>query len=267
MLAAMLRRAGRLAAAGPARARRQARRAAAIAALATAAVAAGGACGDRAQAPPAQQAVAAIGSAGSGGAVARPSGPALQLPRASAAAPRRSTRPLGRADLERLARLEVAGWERTVRHATDEELEVRYRTAARPVLAVTIHASRCTACIPPVLAQWRARIDTLRLLLAEELRSRPDTTFELGEVHMGGATLVYTYQLGHFFGALPSGEQGGAYSSAYALYHNDGTNQLRAVAQYMDDPVATRAELAALAPREDLARIAAAFLGAYADAW
>jgi hypothetical protein len=58
----------------------------------------------------------------------------------------------------------------------------------------------------------------------------------------------------------------GAFSDAYALYYNDGVNQIRVVAEYKDDPT-TREDMLAIAPKEDLERLAKAFLAAYTHAW
>jgi hypothetical protein len=165
-----------------------------------------------------------------------------------------------------MSSLDYPGWRREVRLLTDKALEVRYKTDARPILSVSITASPCFDCIPPELPRWKAKEDALKNLLPPELRERKDTVFEVGEVRLADAPLIYTYQLA--FGYGPDGKnQQGPYSDSYTAYHNDGVNQIRVTAQYSDDPVATRQELVNLAPREDLQKIALAFLDAYTHAW
>ena len=58
----------------------------------------------------------------------------------------------------------------------------------------------------------------------------------------------------------------GAFSNAYALYYNDNVNQIRVVSEYKDD-WQTREDLMRIAPREDLEKLARAFLDAYTHAW
>jgi len=191
----------------------------------------------------------------------------LRLPRSSRSAPLKTTAPLARARYEQLASLEYPGWVKDVRLLDDRALEVRYRTEARPVLSVTITASPCFDCIPPELPRWKAKEDALKNLLPPELRERKDTVFEIGEVKLAGAPLIFTYQLAHGIALGEDRNRQGPYSDAYTVYHNDGINQLRVTAQYADDAVATRDELVSLAPRGDLQMIALAFLDAYTHAW
>jgi hypothetical protein len=191
----------------------------------------------------------------------------LDLPKSSRSAPIKTTRPLEKARYEEMSSLDYPGWAKEVRYLGEEALEVRYRTEARPNLSVTIAASPCFDCIPLELPRWKAKEAALRNLLPPELRERKDTVFEIGEVKLASAPVIYTYQLAH--GYLPDGDQQrqGPYSNAYVAYYNDGINQIRVIAQYADDPVATRDELMNLAPKGDLQRIALAFLDAYTHAW
>ncbi len=191
----------------------------------------------------------------------------LQLPKSSRSAPLPTTKPLEQAQYEKMSSLEYPGWTKEIRYLGEKALEVRYKTVARPNLSVTIAASPCFDCIPLELPRWKAKEAALRNLLPPELRERKDTVFEIGEVKLAGAPLIYTYQLAH--GYLPEEDQQrqGPYSNAYTAYHNDGINQIRVTAQYSDDPVATRDELVNLAPKADLQMIALAFLDAYTHAW
>jgi hypothetical protein len=191
----------------------------------------------------------------------------LDLPRSSRSAPVKTTRPLEKAQYEKMSSLDYPGWQKELRHLDEKALEVRYRTEARPRLAVTIVASPCFDCIPPELARWKAKEPALRNMLPPEVRDRRDTVFEIGEVRLAGAPLIFTYQLAHGYEVTTGMNREGPYSNAYTVYHNDGINQIRVMALYNDDPVATRDELVNLAPRKDLEQIALAFLDAYTHAW
>jgi hypothetical protein len=202
------------------------------------------------------------------GSAGAPTPNVLDLPRSSRSAPIRTTRPLDKAGYEKMASLDYPGWTKDLRYLGDKALEVRYKTQARPTLSVTIAASPCFDCIPLEVPRWKAKEDALKsLLLLPELRERKDTMFEVGEVKLAGAPLIFTYQLAH--GYVPGEDQNrqGPYSHAYTVYHHDGINQIRVTAQYADDPVATREELVNLAPKGDLQQIALAFLDAYTHAW
>ncbi len=216
-------------------------------------------------APEAPQPAASAGSA----AAAAGSASILDLPKASGSAPVKTDKPLDKARNEKMASLEVPGWNKEIRFISDKSLEVRYKTEQRPILSVLLLAGPCFDCMPAELPKWKAKEDALKNVLPPELRERKDTLFEIGEVKLAGAPLIYTYQLAHAVGAGddPAQQQGGPYSHAYIAYHNDGVNQIRVIASYADMPVATRAELASVVPRGDLERIALAFLDAYTHAW
>ena len=78
--------------------------------------------------------------------------------------------------------------------------------------------------------------------------------------------MIYTYQVGHWFGKDETGNPHAAYSDAYALYFNDGINQIRVVSEYQDAPV-PRAEMLTIAPKEDLAKVALSFLDYFTHQW
>jgi hypothetical protein len=201
---------------------------------------------------------------------------------------RRTTRPLTRKQLERLSAIEFKGFERQERGTTADTTEFRHTTAARPKLGVTITIDTCTvvpagkrrararrvrpapsdprACVPMKLERWKDRDDQLKRFLSKELVDRPDTQFEVGARDLAGVPAVYTYQLGHFFGTDDRGQPVGAYSDAYVLYYNDGVNRIQVIASYLDDAVG-REQLIAIAPREDLEKLAVAFASYYVHAW
>ena len=115
------------------------------------------------------------------------------------------------------------------------------------------------------LDKWKA--DELKAKLHAGLRDRPDTTFEVGEIDLGGAKAIFTYELGYFFGNDAIGEALGLYTNAYVLYFNDAVNEIRVIAKYVDDPLGSKDDLARAVPREQLEKIARAFLDAYTQSW
>ncbi|HWO23029.1 MAG TPA: hypothetical protein VNO30_30015 [Kofleriaceae bacterium] len=213
---------------------------------------------------PASPAFKQLPPTGSAGA---PEPTVLDLPRASRSAPKKTTKPLDKAAYEKMSGPDYPGWTKDIRLLDAKALEVRYKSATPPILSVTIAASPCFDCIPMELPKWKAKEDALKNLLLPELRERKDTVFEVGEVKLAGAPLIYTYQLAHGYVLGEDQNRQGPYSHAYTVYHNDGINQIRVTAQYADQPVATRDELVNLAPRDDLQKIALAFLDAYTHAW
>jgi len=213
----------------------------------------------------------AVAPVGSGSAVAKPAtgsaagkGINITLPKGDGTPPKPTTKPLDRTDFERMMKLEFPGFESIVRNR-DNQLDVRHSTP-RPTLATTVTVAPCFDCLPMELDKWKAKEAGLKMLLTESLRDRPDTTWELGSTELNGQKLIFTYQFGHHYGQDESGNPDGAFSNAYALYFNDGTNQIRVVAEYKDDPL-SRDDLKAIAPREDLEKLAKGFLDFYTHAW
>ena len=198
----------------------------------------------------------------------------VTLPRSPDTPPRRTTRPLGRKELERLSAFEFPDFRRQDRGTTDRATEFRHTTTTRPALGVTVVIEPCDrdatsprACPAMALEVWQARRDELLKTLPVDLAARPDTRFELGARDVAGAPAIYTYQLGALFGTDDKGQPVGSYSDAYVLYYNDGINQIRVTAAYLDDAVGGIDHLVAIAPREDLEKLAVAFLDFYVHAW
>ena len=245
---------------------------------------------------------AASGSAGSAasgsgddfvGESTRGAGPApeaahVTLPRTTSAPPNRTTRPLSRKELARLAALEFPDFDRQQRGLTDRFVELRHSTKTRPILGVTVTIEACDAppaakparqtrtkrpaapghpCAPMELDAWKAKGDELKQFLSKQLAARPDTRFEVGTRDVLGAPAIFTYQLGADFGKDESDQPVAAYSDAYILYYNDGINQIRINASYLDDAVGGVERLAAIAPKEDLEKLAVAFMSVYLHAW
>ncbi|CAN5922865.1 hypothetical protein BH11MYX3_BH11MYX3_13450 [soil metagenome] len=202
--------------------------------------------------------------AGSGGSAAG-SGAPIVLPKGDGTPPKKTTAKLTDPDFKRLAAFDHPPFLKRIRNTRDG-MDVRF-TTPRPKIGTTVTITPCFTCPPMTLEEWKKREDTdLKFLIGEELRLRPDTTWEMGTVDLHGQTLIYSYQVGHWFGKDETGNPHAAYSDAYALYFNDGINQIRVVSEYQDAPV-PRAEMLAIAPKEDLARVALGFLDFYSHAW
>lgn len=222
------------------------------------------ACKSKTDSKPATGSGSAVAAAGSGSGAGSADPGAITLPKGPGTPPNKTTAKLDDAAFAKLAELEYPGFKKEVRK-TSGGFEVRHSTP-RPKISVNVLITPCFDCIPMELERWQAKTDALKALLPPELRDRPDTTFEVGATELHGAPLIYTYQLGHYFGKDENDNPIADYSSAYVLYHNDGVNQIRVVANYADEPV-SREDLAVVAPKDDLARLAKAFLDAYTHAW
>jgi hypothetical protein len=211
-------------------------------------------------------------AAGAGpGTGASPVEPAhIKLPRSPDTPVRPTRRPLDAAALSRLAATEFPGFEREEQGAVAGMVRFRHTTRSRPHLAVSVVIGPCSArpaCLAMDLASWTARQGELRDQLPKELRSRPDTRFEIGARAIAGAPAIYTYQLGYAGGVDEKDQPAADYTDAYVLYYNDGINQIRVMAHYVDDALGSLAQLLAIAPPDDLEQLAAAFASFYLHAW
>jgi hypothetical protein len=202
------------------------------------------------------------GSAGSAGSAAEAP---IVLPKGDGTPPKKSTAKLTDPDFKRLAAIDHPPFLKRIRN-TQDGMDVRF-TTPRPKIGTTVTITPCFTCPPMTLEKWKEREDTdLKFLLGEDLRMRPDTLWEMGTVDLKGQTLVYTYHVGHFFGKDEEGNPHASYADAYALYYNDGINQIRVVSEYQDAPV-SREQMLQVAPKEDLAHLALGFLDFYTHAW
>jgi hypothetical protein len=190
-------------------------------------------------------------------------GDTLKLPKSDGTPPKKTTKAIEQADVDRLIKLDWAGFAKTDRTG-GKTFEVRL-TTSRPRLAVTVTIIGCFDCVPMDLEKWKAKGDGMKMLLAEELRALPDTVFEIGKADLNGQPVIFTYQLGYQSGKDENGPVG-TFSNAYALYYNDNVNQIRVVAEYKDDWL-SREDMQRVAPREDLEKLARAFLDAYTHNW
>ena len=197
--------------------------------------------------------------AGSGSSSPKPAAD-LVLPQGPGTPPSKTTKALGTDTFNKLKELKYPGFFAEMKWNDEKGFEVRQKTEDHPKLWATITIQPCGDCTPMELAKWEHK-DSLKELLMPELRNRPEVDFTVGTTDLHGAPMIWTHQLGYYMGA-----EGGGFTNAYILYYNDGVNQIRVVSEYKDDP-ATKENLLKLAPKEDLEKIAKAFMDAYTHAW
>jgi hypothetical protein len=193
--------------------------------------------------------------------------PPLVLPQGPGSPPVHTTKPLARADLERLGKLSYAGFQLRPHGLGDKLVEVRQLTDDFPKLLATVTIETCESpsiieCAPIELDKWKDN-PRLKAILLPELRDKPTTEWEVGKTDLLGQDMIYTYQFAPYQGI----ENGHAASSdAYALYWNDGKNAIRVVAQFADDPV-DGPTMKKMAPKSDLEKVAKAFMDVYTHEW
>ena len=227
-------------------------------------------CKERQVAPAAQPGSGTATAAADAAGVASGSAPkdpqVLELPKLSGKPPAKTKTKHTQAEYEKLGKLEYPGWKRDLRRALPNVLDVVHTTEQRPKISVRVTMSACVKCLPMDVEKWRAEKESLRQTLQQELRDKPDTVFEIGEVTVGGAKVMTSYQLGVNFSSDEHGPMG-AYSNALTFYFNDGINQIKMVVHYADDALTTKEALVQLVPREHLERIGIAFIDQYLQAW
>jgi hypothetical protein len=192
--------------------------------------------------------------------------PGLELPVGTDTPPVKSP-PVDEATAKRLAGVTFHGFTADVRAVAPTVFEARQLSESRPKLAATITIKPCFDCLPMLLDSWKPRRDALEMLVDDRLRDRPDTEFEIGATELAGAPAIFTYQEGYSASTDRNGNPTGAFTDAYALYYNDGTNEIRIVAEYKDDPAASKEAMTSAAPRDQLDRLAHAFGDLYVHAW
>ncbi len=194
----------------------------------------------------------------------------IALPKPSGKPPAKTTAPLDKATLARVAQLTFPQFNREVTEFP-ANIAIRQRATLRPRMSVNVYVGPCTEelkCLPMSLEAWTAAKAELQpKYLEAELAERPDTTFEIGATTIGGAPAIYIYQAAQFFGRDERGNPVGSYSHAYSLHYNDGINSLRVTVNFADDARDSLAEMTRALPREFLERVAVAFLDAYGQAW
>jgi hypothetical protein len=173
------------------------------------------------------------------------------------AVPKRPGRPFDKASFEEIATLPFAG-ATTILDISDDALALKVLPEGTRPTAITVRLSRCLNCVAMDRSQWEARLADLKALLPKELRERPETVFELGDVTISGHKAIYVYQIG--VNPVMDGPYTKSVMSthAYTIYWNDGVNQAQIVAKDAAPPDSpTVEELAAKIPRDALGKLAA----------
>jgi hypothetical protein len=194
----------------------------------------------------------------------------VRLPRSPDTPARRTLRPLRGLQLGKLAAIEFPDFERQERDVTDRMVEFRHTTRTRPRIGVTVTLGPCPrprACPSMQLARWNARRNALLHELPATLAARADTRFEIATRRIAGAPAISIYELGYSGGTDDKDQPAADYIDAYVVYYNDGVNQMRVMAHYLDDAVGGIDQMLAIAPREDLEKLAVAFASYYLHAW
>lgn len=223
-------------------------------------------CGDKKTQPAKPGSGTGVASA-AGDAGETPQQNTLRLPKLAGTPAIKTTKPIDKAKAEELGKLEFDTFGRDTRLATDQGLDVRYTTKARPIIMVTVNAQKCFDCIPIDLEKWKAKTDSLKVLIGPELKDHKDTTFEMGVTEISGTSYLWTYHVGYNISPDPTTGMGGSYGTAYAIHYNDGVNMIRVVAEYKDDAPKSREDMVNLTPREDLEQIAKAFIDFFVHKW
>lgn len=206
-----------------------------------------------------------VGSAAMAGSDMRPA-PDLVLPRGDGTPPKKTTAPLGKADFEKLSKIEYPGFTAEVRTVGEKVFEVRHKTKDHPRMWAVVTIQDCFDCVPMELAKWKAKEQEIKAINLESLKNVPGIDWELGQIDLHGQPVIYAYQVGTGNGSADEGGTPYSFTNNYVAYYNDGVNQIRVVAAYKDDPVA-KADLIRIVPKADLQALALSFLDAYTHAW
>lgn len=179
--------------------------------------------------------------------------------------PLKTTGVFDQAMMDKIGERSFDGWEKIPHGGRNGHVQVRHETKDHPIIRVEITIDPCKdACTPMELAKWQdstKQVEIKTKLLTQSLAAAPDTVWDLGQTEVNGVTMIYAYGLGQ---AL---NQGGTFADMYALYYNDGANEMRVIAQYSDDPMRTKELMAKYAPRELLEKLAKTFMDVYGQIW
>jgi hypothetical protein len=216
--------------------------------------------------PGSASAAAGTGSAKTGSA-GDPKQNTLRVPKFAGTPAVKTTKPIDKAKAEAIAKSDFDGFEKDVRLTTDQGTDIRYTTKERPVIGVSVNISKCFDCLPMDLEKWKAKTDSLKVLMGPELKDLKDTTFEVGSTEINGTTYIWTYHVGYNISPEPGTGIAGAFATAYAIHYNDGVNMIRVVAEYRDDVPKSREDMVNLTPKEDLELVGKAFIDFFVHIW
>jgi hypothetical protein len=174
-------------------------------------------------------------------------------------APKRPGKPFDMTTFEEISKLSFGDAATSALESSDDRLALRVVPTGEPPIQSTIRLSRCLNCVAMDKALWEPRLAELRQLLPKEVRDKPDTVFELGEVTIGGEKAIYTYQLAvHAIGGVDGQPLHKALNThAITIYWNDGVNQAQVVTKDASPPDSpTLEQLAAKVPRDRITKAA-----------
>jgi hypothetical protein len=207
----------------------------------------------------------AVGSAGATEPNTMKPAPDLILPKGDGTPPKKTTKPHTPEDYERFSKIEFDRFKAEVRTVGKNVFEVRQKTKDFPRLWATVTIQHCHDCLPMELAKWKEKEEELKVVMGGLKDAKTGVESELGETSLNGQKLIYHHYVGY---ANIPGEGGGEtwYGNAYVVYFNDGINEIRVIGEYKDDPVSVE-DMKKLAPKDDLKRLALAFLDYYTHQW
>jgi hypothetical protein len=188
----------------------------------------------------------------------------IELPHSDGSRPIQTTGPVKLETLKKMSEITFPGFNLDVRSVVEKHMWVYQKTAEHPIIRASIHIWPCDEknCWPLDLAKYKERQEELKIYLEGDLKTAPDTQFEVGQTEVNGAPVMYTFQLGQVMNDKRS-----QFTYAYVMFYNDGKNEIRVVSEYKDDMVATKEDMIKAVPKEDLENTAKAMIDVYTHHW
>jgi hypothetical protein len=191
----------------------------------------------------------------------------VPLPAPNGKPPLKTEGVFDQAKMDAIGEPSFEGWEKIPHGGLKGHVQVRHQTKDHPKVMVEITLDPCGdkhPCTTMDLAKWKDEIkqqEVKTTLLGSALAAAPDTVWELGQTMANSVPVIYMFGLGQAF------SNGGDYADMFALFYNDGANEMRVVASYVDDPVQNKEMMVKLVNRETLEKVARAFFDAYGQIW
>lgn len=186
----------------------------------------------------------------------------LHLPHGDGTLPKLTkTSPIDQAAIAKVRSLDFPGFTKEAL-GDESSLVTVLHTNDHPKLKATVQIRPCkNTCVPMDLKKWQTRTD-INDMLSAQLKESKDTKFQVGSTDLNSQPMIFTYQYG-----LVKMNQSTYYADTYVLWFNDGKNEIRVVATYVDNIPDSLAQMFALAPESDLEKLAKAFMDVYTQAW